>query len=57
MLFLKSREGRPMESVAEISSYLWSRKGKNGTFIVLGSGVCINMKHMEGRRSTICEYL
>jgi hypothetical protein len=24
-LFLKSREERPMESVAEISSYLWSR--------------------------------
>ena len=57
MLFLKSREGRPMENVAEISSYLWSRGGKSGTFIVLGSGVCINMKHMEGRRSTICEYL
>jgi hypothetical protein len=46
-----------MESVAEISSYLWSRKGKSCTFIVLGSGVCINIKHMEGRRSTICECL
>jgi hypothetical protein len=57
VLFWKSREGRPMESVAEISSYLWSRKGKSCTFIVLGSGVCINIKHMEGRRSTICECL